>query len=209
MADTFGDLTAEIVNETRRSMSDVISNLVLDAIAFYAPERFWFNLTDDTTFSLSSSQATYTSADSSMIPRFREIDRFEVTISTNDKQALDKKSYNWIKDYNQTNANSQPNYWAYWGETLHVNLPDGGYEARLSGLVDLASLSVSTDVNAWTQRGKGKDLIKHHAKGLLYSEYLRDDVNAGRAIARAGQELTALKLRTSRLLGTGEIEPWL
>ena len=209
MADTLGDLVSEVVNETRRSMSDVITNLVFDSIAYYAPERFWFNLTDDTTFSLSSSQATYTSLDSSMIPRMREIDRFEVTISTNDKQALDKKSYNFIKDYNETNSNGRPYYFAYWGEALHVNLPDGGYEARLSGLVDLPSMSVSTDANAWTQRGKGKDLIKNRTKSLLYSEYLRDDDNAGRAAGREQQELTALKLRTSRLLGTSEIEPCL
>jgi hypothetical protein len=208
--DTYGDLVNEVLNETRRaSMSDVVSNLILDSIAYYAPERLWFNLTNDTTFSLSSSQATYTSADSSMIPRFREIDRFEVTVATNDKRALDKKSYNWIADYNETNANSQPYYYTYWGEALHVNLPDGGYEARLSGVVDLPSLSVSTDSNAWTQRGKGKDLIKHRTKSLLYSEYLRDDLNATRADAREKQELTALKLRTSRLLGTGEITPCL
>jgi hypothetical protein len=42
---------------------------------------------------------------------------------------------------------------------------------------------------------------------LLYSEYLRDDINATRAAARENQALQKLNLRTSKLLATGEIEP--
>jgi hypothetical protein len=207
MADDFGSMVTEIVDETRRSMSTTIEGLILDAIAHYETERLWFNLTNDTTFSLSSSQATYTSADSSMIPRFMDIDRFEVTIDTNYTPMIDKKSYNWIRDYNDTNANSEPRYWTYWGQAFHVNLPDGGYTARVSGIVRLTSLSASTDSNAWVQRGNGKELIKQRAKSLLYSEYLRDDLNATRAQARETQALQKLNLRTSKLLATGEIEP--
>ncbi|MEK1929847.1 MAG: hypothetical protein AAAC47_08660 [Pararhizobium sp.] len=207
MTDTFGDMVNEIVDETRRSMSTTIESLIQDAIANYETERFWFNLTNDTTFSLSASQATYTSADNSMIPRFMDIDRLEVTISTNYTPYMEKKSYNWIRDYNDTNALSQPCYWTYWGEAIHTNLPDGGYTVRLSGLTRLASLSVSSDTNAWVQRGSGKELIKQRAKSLLYSEYLRDDANAGRAAGREQQALQKLNLRTAKLLATGTIEP--
>jgi hypothetical protein len=207
MPDDFGSMVNEIVDETRRSMSTTIEGLIQDSIVHYEADRFWFNLTNDTTFSLSSSQATYTSADSSMIPRFMEIDRFEVTIDTNYTPPMEKKSYNWIRDYNDTNANSRPYYWTYWGEAIHVNLPDGGYTARVSGLARLPSMSVSTDSNAWVQRGKGKELIKQRAKSLLYSEYLRDDANAGRAAGREAQALEKLKLRTAKLLATDEIEP--
>jgi hypothetical protein len=207
MPDTFGDMVNEIVDETRRSMSTTIEGLIQDAIANYEVERFWFNLTSDTVFSLSSSQATYTSADNSMIPRFMDIDRMEVTISTNYTPDMMKKSYNWIRDYNNTNFNSRPYYFTYWGEAIHTNLPDGGYTARLSGLVRLPSLSASTDSNAWTQRGTGKELIKQRAKSLLYSEYLRDDANAGRAAGREAQALQKLTLRTAKLLATSTIEP--
>jgi hypothetical protein len=209
MADDFGTMVNEIVDESRRSMSTTIEGLIQDAIVHYEMDRFWFNLTNDTTFSLSASQATYTSADSSMIPMLMEVDRFEVTIDTNYTPMLDKKSYNWIRDYNDTNVNSEPRYWTYWGQAFHVNLPDGGYTARVSGLVRLASLSASTDSNAWVQRGNGKELIKQRAKSLLYSEYLRDDINATRAAARENQALQKLNLRTSKLLATGEIEPCL
>jgi hypothetical protein len=44
---------------------------------------------------------------------------------------------------------------------------------------------------------------------LLYSEYLRDDLNATRAQARETQAFQKLNLRTAKLLATGEIEPCL
>lgn len=209
MADDLGSLVSEIMGETRRSMSVEITNLVLDSIAHYETERFWFNETRDTTFSLSTSQQIYTSADHSMIPRFMEVDRFEVTISANDKRGLDKKSYQWIQDYNDTNASSQPVAYAYWGQSFHVNIPDGGYAVRVSGIVQLPTLSATADSNAWTQRGNGKELIKQRAKSLLYSEYLRDDANAARAAVRERDAYDVLKKRTSRMQGTGEITPWL
>jgi hypothetical protein len=210
MTDTFGDLVNSIANASRRfSMSSEIINCIYSAIEEYEPRRFWFNETTDTTFSLSSSQAVYTSADNSMIPRFMEIDRFEVTISSNDKQGLTKRAYTWIAEYNETNSNSQPYYFAYYGQSLHVNLPDGGYQATVSGLVQLASLSASTDSNAWTQRGNGKELIKQNALARLYSEYLRDDANATRAQAREMRALTRLESRTTSLQASGEIAPCL
>jgi len=210
MTDTFGDLVVSIANASRRfSMSAEITNCIYSAIEEYEPRRFWFNETLDTTFSLSASQAVYTSADHSMIPRFMQIDRFEVTISANDKQALRPKAYTWIAEYNETNTNSQPVAYSYWGQSLHVNLPDGGYAARLSGIVQLPSLSASTDSNAWVQRGNGKELIKQNALARLYSEYLRDDQNATRAQAREMRALARLESRTTSLQASGEITPCL
>jgi hypothetical protein len=211
MPDTYGDIVTEIVDESRRSMSSTIERLVLDAITFYEPERFYFNLLRDQTFSLSSSQEYYTSADNSMIPRILELDKLTLTVSSNYKPTLDKWSWNYIEDINaEATSTGQPFAYAWWGETIRFYpVPNTGYEARLSGLLQLPSLSASTDSNAWTQRGKGKELIKQHAKSLLYSEYLRDDTNAARASAREAQALDRARARTTQLLGTGDITPCL
>jgi hypothetical protein len=144
-----------------------------------------------------------------MIPRFMQIDRFEVTRSAKDKYKLRPKPYTWIEEYNETNSNSEPVAYSYWGQSLHVTLPDGGYEARLSGIVQLASLSASTDTNAWVQRGNGKTLIKYDALARLYAEYLRDDENATRAARMATAALMRLESRTTSLQASGEIEPCL
>jgi hypothetical protein len=209
MADSFGDLVAEVVNESRRSMSDVISNLILDAIAYYECERFFFNETTQT-FSVSSSQDTYTSVDASFIPHIQEFDSLRLTVSANDKPTLVKWTWGQMEDMNYPQSFGEPYAYSYWGQSIRFYpVPDGGYEIRFSGVVSDASLSLSTDVNNWTQRGKGKDLIKWRAESMLYAHYLRDDVNAGRCIAREQQEFDKLKKKTNRAQGTSEIEPHL
>lgn len=209
MADTLGDLIDEIVSETRRSMSTEISNLIRDAIAHYEPERFFFNEFSQS-FSLSASQATYTSADASFIPRIMEIDTFRITVDANYVPVLRKESIEVFHNYSNPSIFAQPTAWAYWGQSIIVDpAPDGGYAAEVSGVLQLASLSVTTDANAWTQRGNGKELIKQRAKSLLYSEYLRDDANAARAATRERDAYDALKKRTSRLQATGTLTPCL
>ncbi len=207
MADTYGDLVNEVVNETRRSMSSTIEGLILDAIAFYESERFFFNEFTQS-FSISSSQDSYTSADASFIPRIMEFDTMRLTVSTNDQPTLEKWTWGQMETLNYPQSFGEPMAYAYWGQQIRFYpVPDGGYEVRFSGVVTDASLSLSTDVNNWTQRGKGKELIKHRTKSLLYSEYLRDDANAGRAAGREMQELDRLKKRGNRSHATSEIEP--
>ncbi len=47
--------------------------------------------------------------------------------------------------------------------------------------VPIAALSRDEDTNAWMQQAA--DLIRHRAKSIFYSQYLRDDANAARATA--------------------------
>lgn len=208
MADTFGDLIQDVLNESRRlSMSDIVSNLVLDSIAHYQGERFFFNEFTQS-FSLSSSQDTYSSADASFIPRIMEFDSLRLTVSSSDKPILDPVQWSYLERLNYPTSTGQPTAYAYWGQQIRLYpIPNGGYEVRFSGVVQDSSLSLSTDINNWTQKGKGYELIKSRAKSMLYSEYLRDDANAGRAIARERQAYDQLKARTARSHATGMIVP--
>ena len=119
MADTLGDLVSEIVDETRRSMSSQISNCILDAIAHYETERFWFNEFSGS-FSLSSSQATYTSADASFIPNVMEIDTLRITVDSNYVPVLRKGSAAQFREYSNPNTFAQPTAYAYWGQSIIV-----------------------------------------------------------------------------------------
>lgn len=209
MTDTYGDLVTEIVQESRRSMSTTIEGLILDAIAHYEPKRFFFH-ENTQTFSISSSQDTYTSADASFIPHIMEFDSLRLTVSGSDKPTLLKKTWQQLEDLNYPSSIGQPVAYAYWGESIRFYpVPDTGYEVRFSGVVQETSLSLSSDVNAWTTRGKGRELIKQRTKSILYSEWLRDDMNATRAAAREREALRSLEERTGRSQATGEIEPCL
>lgn len=205
MADDLGSMVNEIVNESRRSESAAISGFILDAITHYETERFFFNEFTGS-FSLSSSQATYTSADASFIPQIMEIDTLRITVSNNYVPVLRKESAARFREYSNPLTTSQPTAYAYWGQSIIVDpAPDGGYAAEVAGVLQLPSLSASTDANAWTQRGNGKELIKQRAKSLLYSELLRDDGNATRAQAREREALQRLRDRTTSLQASGEI----
>lgn len=209
MADTFGELVTEIVDESRRSMSSQIATCILDAIAHYEPERFWFNESTNT-FSLSSSQAVYTSADASFIPRIMQIDNFKIRVGSNDIPVLRKHHWTEFDQYNSPDVFSQPTAWGYWGQSIRVDpAADGGYLATVTGVLQLPSLSLSTDTNAWTQRGNGKELIKRRAMALLYATYLRDDANALRCTALEQQTFERLMQRSERLHATNEITPCL
>ena len=209
MADTYGDMVNEIVAESRRSMSSTIEGLILDSIAYYQSEPFWFNRQTQT-FSISSSQDTYTSVDASFIPRIMSFDTLRLTVSSSDQPTLDKYPWEMLEDMNYPTSRGQPVAYAYWGQSIRFYpIPDTGYEVRFSGVVQDTSLSLSTDVNNWTQRGKGKDLIKFRTASLLYATYLRDDMNAGRCAGLERQALEQIRLRTARLQGTGEIQPCL
>jgi hypothetical protein len=209
MPDDFGTMVADIVNETRRSMSAEISNCILDAIDHYQTERFFFNEFSGS-FSLSSSQSAYTSADASFIPHIMEIDTLRITVDSNYVPVLRKGSAAQFREYSNPNTFSQPTAYAYWGQSIIVDpAPDGGYAAEVHGVLQLASLSASTDANAWTQRGNGRELIKQRAKSILYSEYLRDDQNATRAAAREREALQRLRDRTNSVQASGEVTPCL
>lgn len=209
MADDFGSLVAEIVDETRRSMSTQIANCILDAITHYETERLFFNQFSGT-FSLSSSQSAYTSADASFIPNIMEIDTLRITVDSNYVPVLRKGSAAQFREYSNPNTFSQPTAYAYWGQSIIVDpAPDGGYAAEVHGVLQLPRLSLSTDSNAWTQRGNGKELVKQRAKSIIYSEYLRDDQNATRAAAREREALQRLRDRTNSVQASGEITPCL
>jgi hypothetical protein len=208
MAASFGDMVTSIVNESRRSMSSDISNCILDAIAFYETERFFFNEFTQT-FSLSSSQATYTSADASFIPQIMDVDTFRITVDSNYRPVLRKQQAEAFRHYDTTTF-SQPTAWAYWSQSIIVDpAPDGGYAAEVAGVMRLTSLSASTDSNAWVERGNGYELIKRRAMALLYSTFLRDDANAQRNSQLEAQALDRLRARTTQLHQTGTIEPCL
>jgi hypothetical protein len=210
MADDLGTMVREIMNEVRISDSVNITTCVFDAIDHYATERFFFNQFRDQTFSLSSSQEYYTSADNSMIPRVMELDKLTMTVSSNDKRTLEKWSWNYIEDINAEATSGEPFAYAYWGQQIRFYpTPNSGYEVRMAGVFQAPTLSVSTDSNCWTIRSQGKELIKQRAKSIYYSEFRRDDVLAGRAEKREAQALDRLRARTTQLHQTGDVTPWL
>jgi len=201
------DMITRIGDESLRSdMTNQIKLCIQDAIAHYEVERFWFNQFRDRTFMTIAGQEFYGGVDQSDIPNILEFDAVTLSIGST-RQPLIKTSYVKIEEWNaDASSRGQPTRYAYWGQQIRLYpVPDNAYQVRLSGLFKLPALVADGDQSAWT--GDAEELIRHRAKSILYSQYLRDDANAARAAALEAVARERLSATTTRRLATGEIRP--
>lgn len=204
---TYLDMIARIGDESLRpEMSDQIKLCIQDAIAHYEIERFWFNQFRDRLLTTIAGQEFYGAADHTDIPSILEFDAVTLTVG-NTRWPLAKAGYVQLEDWNADAASrGQPTHYAYWGQQIRLYpVPDSAYQVRLSGLFKLPTLAADGDENAWSK--DAEELIRHRAKSLLYSQYLRDDANAARAAALEAAAYDRLAATTARRLATGDIRP--
>jgi hypothetical protein len=204
---TYLDMIARIADESLRpDLSDQIKLCIQDAIAHYEVERFWFNQFRDRTFATVAGQEFYGVADHSDIPNVLEFDAATLTIGST-RWPLAKTGYVQLENWNvDASSRGQPTHYAYWGEQIRLHpVPDGIYQIRLSGLFKLPALAADSDENAWTN--DAEELIRHRAKSILYSQYLRDDGNAARAAALESAAHERLTTTAARRLAAGDIRP--
>ena len=201
------DMVNRIADETLRpDMANQIKLCIQEAIAHHEVERYWFNQFRDRTFDTVAGREFYDATDLSDIPGILELDAVTITIGSA-HWPLTRAGYVELERRNADgNARGQPTHYTYWGQMLRLYpVPDGVYPVRLSGLFKLPLLTADDDQNAWTN--EAEDLIRHRAKMMLYSQYLRDDSNAGRAAALEGAARDRLTISSARRLAGNEIRP--
>jgi hypothetical protein len=178
MAD-YGTMQARIANELRRSdLTDEIRDAIQGAISHYEEERFWFNEDRSTTFSTVADQEFYTSADAANIPNISEFDTLRITVTSNWNYPLIKRTYQEIDAW-QSNANftAYPTDYCRYDKSIRLYpIPNGAYTIRVSGTLLEATLSASADTNPWMT--DGERLIRAHAKWIVFTDQLRDPVQA-------------------------------
>jgi hypothetical protein len=204
---TYLDMITRIGDESLRTdMTNQIKLCIQDAVAHYEVERFWFNQFRDRTFATIAGQEFYGAADQSAIPDILEFDAVTLTVGST-RWPLTKAGYVQIERWNADSAaRGQPTHYAYWGQQIRLYpVPDSAYQVRLAGLFKLPALIADGDANAWT--ADAEDLIRHRAKSIFYSQYLRDDPNAARAAALEAAAHERLSATTARRLAAGDIRP--
>jgi hypothetical protein len=201
------DMVNRIADESLRpDMANQIKLCIQEAIAHHEVERFWFNQFRDRAFDTVAGREFYDGTDQADIPYVLEFDVVTLTIGSA-RRTLRKAPYGELEAASgDSNARGEPIHYAYWGQALRLYpVPDGVYSIRLSGLFKLPVLNADGDQNAWTN--EAEDLIRHRAKSIFYSQYLRDDANAARAAALEGSARERLALSTAKRLASGEIRP--
>ena len=198
---TYGAVVNRIVEELPRSDSSItaiVSTALLTAVEFYTNDRFWFN-EKQTTLTTSSSLAYY-----SWPADLIETDSVICTDSAGTKYELTPISYQEMNAFDAGNSFGQPYWYSTYNKQFRLYpVPDATYTIIVSHQYSPASLSATTDSNAWTTEAEA--LIR--ARTLKYVAGVRlKDYEAARVYEEMErQEYDRLKDQTEKLLGTGTI----
>lgn len=202
---TLADLKSRIATELARTdLTSQIANAVNDAIKFYGRERFWFNQTRTITFATVNGKQAYGVTDQSLIPSLIKIDDLYFTGTTT--YPLDRYSPTDFEFLiGGSTANGKPYAYTYTdNQILLYPTPNDAYMLRLYAHYRLPTITDS-ETNAWTD--DAEELIRTHAKQLLYIDPLEDDQGAARMGVKIPELLSGLRAETSARMGTGRIRP--
>jgi hypothetical protein len=204
MSKTLLDLKTRIAADlTRDDLTSQIANAVADAIRFYGRERFWFNQTRLLTFSTIIGQAAYGAAELATIPNIVRIDALFLP----QNQSIYPLDRYEPADFEVISGGmrgaGRPTAYTYVDQTIRLwPTPAAIYPMRLHCFYKLPDLA-DGDSNAWTD--DAEELIRSHAKMLLYMDVLEDDQNAQRMATKIPMLLDGLRSETSARMATGRI----
>jgi hypothetical protein len=196
--------TAIATDLTRDDLTNQIKSAILDAVRHYETDRFYFNITRSLTFSTVVGQAAYGSAALTQIPDIIGIDALFLSDSGRpyelDKYEADE--FEWLQ--NTSTGNGRPTAYTYIdSQILLWPAPVAVYTMRPHMHYKLTELSADDDTNAWTT--DAEQLIRCHAKLLLYSNLIEDTDGVARMSAQIQAHKDRLDYKTSARMATGRI----
>lgn len=209
MSRTLQDLQNRIAADLTRDdltgdyLTSPIANAVSDTIKFYGRERFWFNQTRLPVLNTVIGQQTYATADLALIPNIIRIDNIFLPQNTS-IYPLDRYE---PADFEVISSGmtglGKPTGYCYSDQTiLFWPTPVAVYAMRVHCFYRLIYPGLS-DTNAWTD--DAEELVRAHAKMLLYMDVLEDDQNAQRMGTKIPVLLAGLRAETSNRMATGRI----
>lgn len=202
---TLGEMKQRIATELRRDdLTEDIANAINDAIRFHERRRFWFNQSRSLTFTTVPGQVAYGAAAGSFIPGVVRIDDIFLP-EANSTYPLTRYA---VDDFELVSGGptnpGQPTCWTYADGTVRLfPAPDAAYAMRVLAHYRLPALSGNDDSNVWTT--EAEELIRSHAKMLLFLDVLEDDTNANRMQLKLPLLIDALDAETSARTSTGRI----
>jgi hypothetical protein len=211
---TLGALKTRIADDLARSdLTTQIGDAIGDAIAQYQSTRFYFNETRAVTFALIPGQSLYGAADCASIPLFFQIDDVFITVSGR-TYPLVRADADLLEELaGSTLASGDPNSWAWIDQALRVYpVPNAARTIRLVGALKRAAPASDGEIgNVWMT--EAFELIRCHAKGLLYSHVIKSAESTGLMLGEDGEGGLAglarmrLERETSAKRATGALTP--
>ena len=205
MPKTFLDLQNQIAEDlTRSDLTSDIKSKIGDAIDNYETSRFYFNVTRSKTFATVAGQSAYGAAALAEIPDIIGLDTLflfdDIRPLELDKYEADE--FEWLQG-SMTGAGRPCAYSYIDSQIMLWPVPVTVYTVRPHMHFKLATLVEDTDANAWCN--DAEQLIRCHAKLLLYANVIEDTEGMQRMQVQIQPLLDRLAYKTSARQSTGRI----
>jgi hypothetical protein len=165
---TYGVMIDRIEAEIGRSdLTARVKEAILTSIKHYERRRFYFTEFIDS-LSTSSSQEFYSVSDYADMSLITEVDSLRINDGTYDYPLMERDWSYMEQVQTYDGVFSDPTDYTFYSQRLRLYpIPDAGRTIHISGVKKLASLSATTDTNAWMTDGEA--LIRARAKAELYA----------------------------------------
>lgn len=194
---TYLETQTRIANELSRSdLTAEIKLAILSSIEYYKRRRFWWN--EATTTDVTVASTAYVALPTDLV----ELDMLQITIGSNITE-LDKRSYDEIVTWKANSSAGQPTDFALYQNRVELyRIPDDVYTLTFHYVKQLTALSADGDTNTWLT--EGEELIRLHAKKILYIHNLRNTAAGQDMQAMEDQVLLRLESQNQRRTATGK-----
>ena len=196
---TYIETQQRIADEISRD--DLTTNIrqeILSAIEYYKQRRFWWNETTGTTTTVASTNYVSLPSD------FVDLDILQITVGSN-TTLLKQETYEAIVDWDINGQTGQPTSFALYQDRVRLYpTPNDAYTLTFHYVKALTALSADSDTNAWLT--DGEELIRLHAKKMLYANKIRNAKAAQDMAALEELVLLRLESRNQRRVATGRLK---
>ena len=203
----FSDMIAVIqdeIDDTTNEYFSQIQEAIYSAIRFSAREPLYFNETRDITFLTTKNQDWYGATTEKAIASAAGIRFVFLEKSDGNAKRLHLNSPQELESAGS--AHGEPYAYCYFGKKLRLfPCPDKVYKIRL--MIEpyrLEEVLKADEESPWFL--DAFDLVKARAKYELYKDILKDADSARTAFNDFNEQLSALKVETSRRNGSGKIK---
>lgn len=205
MPKTFLDLQKQIATDlTRDDLASEIKSAVANAIEHYETSRFYFNVTRSKTFQTVAGRSAYDGLDLPQIPNIIGLDTlfFFDGLRPLELDKYEADEFEWLQG-SMTGAGRPCAYTYVDSQILLWPVPVAVYTMRPHMHYALDPLVQDTDANAWCN--DAEQLIRCHAKLLLYTNLLEDTEGMQRMQVQIQPLADRLAYKTSARQATGRI----
>lgn len=196
---TYGTMIDRIESEIGRSdLTSDVQNAIQTAIRHYERKRFYFTEFIDS-LSTSSSQEFYSVSDYADMNLIVEIDSLTIDVE-NSTYPLIERNWSYMEQVqSRAGYTGDPTDYVRYAQKLRLYpIPDQGRTLHISGVKKLATLSATTDSNAWMTDGEA--LIRARAKAELYLHKIQKPDKAANMNAAEKLALEEIEAETNKYI---------